>query len=210
MNYDQAEVVIDQVVRNFRLREWQYDIEEYVEDIAEALKLIGAAKIYQDKIAVIEVNSYVAPLPKDCQNIKSLIPMSTPYRESGPFIEVDQADGTSITLSYQAMPTDARGFPLVPDSAPVRQAVMWYLVRILILQGEVKHIGLEFADAEWHWRCKSARSYLNVMSIQDVNKAYNDFTRLNPLKDQHQKDYAGVGKPNTLDRTRSQDQYKTR
>jgi len=204
MNYDPVEVVIDQVIRTFKLKEWQYDIEDCVEDIAEALKFIGAAKIYVDKIAKLTVNQYVARLPKDLQNIKSLIPQSTPYKESGSYIEVDQADGTEITLSYQAMPTDSRGYPLVPDSAPVRAAVMWYMVKILTLQGEIRSVSFEFADAEWHWRCKSARGYLNVMSVQDVNKAYNDFTRLNPLKDQHLKNYKDVGKPNTLDRTRNQ------
>ena len=84
---------------------------------------------------------------------------------------------------------NSRGYILVPDSAPVRAAIMWYLVKVLIFQQEIKHIGLQFADAEWHWRCKSARGYLNALSLQDTNKAYNDFVRLNPLKDVHLKDY---------------------
>ena len=101
------------------------------------------------------------------------------------------------------MPTDYRGYILVPDSAPVRAAIMWYLVKVLIFQQEIKHIGLQFADSEWHWRCKSARGYLNALSIQDTNKAYNDFVRLNPLKDIHLKDYIGLGQPTTLTRTRN-------
>jgi hypothetical protein len=210
MNYDPVEVVIDQLIRNFRLREWQYDIEECVEDIAEAIKFIGAAKVYSEKTATLTVNQYLAPLPKDLQNIKHLLPVSMPYREVGPFIQVDVADGTEVTLLYQAMPMDSRGYILVPDSAPVRAAIMWYLVKVLILQQEIKHIGLDFADREWHWRCKSARGYLNAMSLQDVNKAYNDFVRLNPLKDVHLKQYLELGKPNTLDRTRNLDQFKTR
>jgi len=63
MNYDPVEVVIDQLIRTFRLREWQYDIEECVEDIAEALKFIGAQKIYVDDRALITVNGMLAPLP---------------------------------------------------------------------------------------------------------------------------------------------------
>lgn len=210
MNYDTVEVVIDQLIRTFKLKEWQYDIEECVEDIAEALKFIGAAKIYIDQVATLTVTGTVAPLPRDLQNIKHLIPIHTPYTERGAFLIIDQADGTTVDLAYQAMPTDSRGYILVPDSAPVRAAVMWYMVKVLVLQGEIRSVNLQYADAEWHWRCKSARGYLNAMSLQDVNKAYNDFTRLNPLKDVHLKDYVEVGKPNTLDRTRNLDQFRTR
>jgi hypothetical protein len=201
MNYDTVEVVIDQLTRTFKLKEWQYDIEECVEDIAEALKFIGAAKIYIDQVATLTVTGSLAPLPKDLQNIKHLIPINKSYIERGPFIIVDDPDGTEIELAYQAMPTDSRGYILVPDSAPVRAAIMWYMIKILVLQGEVRSVNFQFADAEWHWRCKSARGYLNVMSLQDTNKAYQDFVRLNPLKDVHLNNYTGVGKSNTLDRT---------
>lgn len=210
MNYDPVEVVIDQLIRKFRLREWQYDIEECVEDIAEALKFIGAQKIYHDETAVLVVNSMLAPLPKGCQHVKSLLPVSTPYKEQGPFIQIDLPDGTEIGLSYQAMPLDTRGYPLMPDHPSVRAAVMWFLVNTLVLQGEIKHIPLAFADAEWHWRCRSARAYLNTWDLQQANKVYNDFVRLNPLKDVHLKEYVELGKHNTLHRERSRDQFKTR
>jgi len=108
------------------------------------------------------------------------------------------------------MPLDPRGYPLMPDHPSVRAAIMWYLAKVLVLQGEIKHIGLDYADKEWHWRVRSARAYLNTLSIADTNKIYNDFVRLNPLKDVHLKDYLELGKPNTLNRERSRDQFKTR
>lgn len=207
MNYDVIEVVIDQTIRRFRLREWQYDIEECVEDVAEALKLIGAAKVYREATATLTFASNIARLPKDLQNIKHLIPESTPYRESGSFIEADVADGTEIPLVYQAMPVDTRGYVLVPDNASVRAAIMWYLVGILVLQKEITHIPYGTAEAEWQWRCGSARASLNTWSLQDANKAYNDFVRLNPLKDVHLNNYLGLGRHNTLNRTKSFDQH---
>lgn len=206
MNYDVVEVVIDQTISTFKLREWQYDIEECVEHLADALKFIGAAKVFINKRAELTVNSMLAPLPADLQHIKSLVPASIPYIEQGPFLQIDVADGTKVYLDYQAMPTDVRGYPLVPDSPEVRAALMWYLVKILILQREITHIGLDFADAEWHWRCKSARANLNVWSLQDANKAYQNYVRLNPLKDQHMKNYAELDKPaSTFQRTKSLD-----
>jgi hypothetical protein len=210
MNYDPVEVVIDQLIRKFRLREWQYDIEECVEDIAEALKFIGAQKIYVDDSAILTVNGMLAPLPKGCQHVKGIDPASTPYKEQGPFIQMDVPDGTQFKLDYQSMPLDARGYPLMPDHPSVRAAVMWFLVNTLVLQGGIKHVGLQYADTEWHWRCKSARAYLNTWDVQTANKVFNDFTRLNPTKDAHLKNYQELGQANTLDRERSKDQFVTR
>lgn len=203
MNFDLVEVVVEKLVRTFKLREWQYDLEDIVEDVTEALKLIGAAKLFEDKVANITIQSMVGKLPADLQNIKHLIPVSMPFKESGNFIEVDVADGTEVQLVYQAMPLDTRGYPLIPDNAAVREALMWWLVRVLTLQGEITKVSFQMADQEWDWRCGSARAELNVMGIVAWSGVANDYTRLNPLKDAHSKNYEEVGKLNTLDRDRS-------
>ena len=207
MIYEPVEVVIDKLVRTFKLKDWQYDIEEFVEDIADALKHIGAAKIYADKMVELTVNSNVVKLPKDLQNIKSIKPDGLPYRESGSFLEVGLPDGAKVYLTYQAMPMDARGYILVPDSAAVREAVMWYLVRILALRKEIITVSFEFADREWDWRCGSARADLNALSVQDVSNAYNNFVRLNPAKDQHLKGYVDMNNPSTLDRDKNRNRF---
>lgn len=200
MNFDTVEVVIDRMVSTFGLREWQEDMDVFIEDIAEALKLIGAAKLFAEDVAVLTFNQRVARLPLNCENIMGLVPTGQYYRESGSYIEMDVADGTEVSLQYQAMPIDTRGWPLVPDSAAVRQALMWFMVRNLTLRGGVKSITYQMAESEWQWRCKSARADLNAMSVQQTNQVYQNFVRLNPLKNQHQLNYAGIGKGNTLDR----------
>jgi hypothetical protein len=205
MNYDIIEVVVDKLVRTFGLREWQEDMDIFVEDIAEALKLIGAAKVFSEVTIELPVNGRIVKLPLDCENIMHLIPTAQHYQEHGGFIVVDKPDGTVVTLKYQAMPLDTRGWPLVPDNAAVREAIMWFLVKNLTLRGEVNKITFQMAEQEWQWRCLSARGDLNAMSLQGVNKVYNDFVRLNPIKDQHLKDYVGVGKHNTLDREKYRD-----
>jgi hypothetical protein len=200
MNYDLVEVVIDKVVRTFKLRDWSYDIESIVEDISEALKLIGASKVYLSTTATIVVEGKIAKLPRDCEHVKSLVPESLYFVERGSYLEVNAPDGTELTLSYQALPVDERGYPLVPDNVAVREAVMWYIAKILILQGELKRISFPMAEAEWQWRCGSARAELNVINTQQANKIYNDFVRLNPNKDSHKTNYVAAGKGPTLDR----------
>lgn len=203
MTYDVVEVVIDKLVRRFRLRDWMYDIEDLVEDIAEALKFIGAAKVYEDKVELITFTGMAAPVPSDCLHIKYLSTPNYPYKESGSFVEADVSDGTELALYYQSMPVDARGYPLVPDVVEVREAIMWFLARNLAMGGVIRTVNYQIAEQEWQWRCSSARATLNVPSLNTWAKVANNFNRLNPLKDQHEKNYAELGKSNTLNRDRN-------
>lgn len=201
MNYDIVEVVIDKLVRTFKLREWQYDIEEIVEDISTALRFIGAAKVYAEKIATVKVNGGIAKIPRDCNHIKYVNNKGQFYRESGNFIEIDLEDGDEVNIYYQAIPVDTRGYPLIADAVEVQEAIMWYLVKVLALQREIVVVNWREAESEWQWRCGSARAALNSLNLQQVNKMYQDFTRLNPSKDVHANDYKTVA-GNTLDRSR--------
>lgn len=203
MNYDVVEVVIDKTIRTFKLREWTYDIESVVEDISEALKLIGASKVYLHTTIDVTVAGKIAMLPRACEHVISLVPENLYFVERGGYLEVDAPDGTVLSLKCQVMPVDERGYPLVPDEVEVREAIMWYIVKILILQGELKRIPYATAESEWQWRCGAARAALNVMNSQQVNKVYNDFVRLNPIKNSHANNYAEAGKGPTLDRDRN-------
>ena len=200
MNFDPIETVIDLTVSTFGLKDWNWEVEDFVEQIAEGLKLIGAAKIFEDCIHVGIAQSNMVAIPRGVQNIKHIDPISRNYKESAGFIVVDAEDGEEITIHYQGMPLDARGYPVVPDNAPTRQALMWWLARTLILQGHLKSVDFRTAEAEWQWRCGSARADLSVMNLSQWAGFTNDFLRLNPVKDQHAKRYVELGKPNTLDR----------
>ena len=208
MNFDPLEIVLDLVIRRLRLKEWQYDVEDWAEDIGEGLRHIGAVKVYEQKIAELEVNNYSARIPKDCINIMHLDPMNKPYIESGSFIQTDDPDGTIIKLVYQAMPVDVRGYPLVPDSTAVREALMWYCIKWMALRGEVKNVSFASADQEWQWSCGSAQAELNIMSLIRWNGVANDYTRLNPIKDAFANNLTEVGKDNNgLRRDRRSNRY---
>jgi hypothetical protein len=183
MIYTAIEVVIEKTVRRLRLREYQYDIEDFVEDAADALRHIGAEKVYEEKVQKLVINNYNAPIPLDCQHIMDVTPCTYDWRESGSFIEVlNVPDGTEVTIKYQAMPTDTRGYILVPNDVAVQEAIMWYLIRNMTMQQEIKHIGFQMAEVEWQWRCRSARASLNAWSINQAYKAYINYVQLGPVQ----------------------------
>lgn len=178
MNYTTIETVADRLISTFKLKEWEYDLEDIVEDVAEALKLIGAEKVFAVRTCGVKVKHKTAKLPSDMENIMRVLP-DMYYQFSGGFIVIDVPDDTEVIIEYQAMPADDRGYPLVPDNAAVREALVWYLAKNLILGGVIKTVGLGYADQEWHWRCGSARAELNVMSIKSWETVAHNFTKLN-------------------------------
>lgn len=177
MNFDRIEVVLDKLIRTFKLKDHQYNIEDLAEDAAEAMKLIGAARNFGEAMETLLVESNTVKLPNDLEHLISVEPNY--IRETGSFLEVDAPDGTEIRVIYQRLPVDSRGYPLIPDNAAVREAVMWYLAKNLILGGAIKTIPYQMAEAEWQWRCGSARADLNVMGMKSWAKVASDFRKLN-------------------------------
>jgi hypothetical protein len=179
MNFEIPEIVISKLISTFGIKEHQYDFDVLVEDIAEGLKLIGAAKLFAIRHCDITVENKTFRMPRDLESVRSIYP-DIPYQQIGEFIQVDVQDGQVVQLEYQAMPVDERGYVLVPDNVVVREAIMWYLAKILILRGEIKTVGYGFAEQEWQWRCGSAQATMNVMGISAWAKVQRDFVSLNP------------------------------
>lgn len=203
MNFVTVETVIDRTVRRFNLREWVYDIEDMSEDIAEAVRFIGAFNMYAQQVYTLEFTNGRARLPLDFQHMVKIHSNCKLYPSIGYYLG-DVPDGTLIQITYQALPLDARGLPLVPGAVEVQEAVMWFLAKVLILRGEISAVPYQLAEQEWQWRCRSARASINIMGVDDWARLANDHLRLNPLKDVHEKDYQELGKPtSTLQRDRN-------
>jgi len=67
-----------------------------------------------------------------------------------------------IKLAYKAIPTDERGYPLIPDLASYQDAVYWYVVRKLnfpkYLKGKLGGKGVnnnnavyQYIQQQWHF-----------------------------------------------------------
>jgi hypothetical protein len=179
MNFEIVEVVIGKLTGTFKLKEYQYDFDSLAEDVAEALKLIGAAKLFAVRHCDMTVTNKTCRMPRDLESIRSIVP-DIPYQQIGEFLQIDVPDGSIVELEYQAMPVDERGLVLVPNNAVVREAVMWYLAKNLVLGGMIKIVSYAFAEQEWQWRCGSAQATMNVMSISAWAKVQSDFVSLNP------------------------------
>jgi hypothetical protein len=102
----------------------------------------------------------------------------------------------NVCLSYTAFMTDEECYPMVPDNISYRDAMFWYIVMKMLLQGQPTRnpsINYEAAEMRWLHYCTQARNaavypdmkgYQNFLDqwtrlIPDINRDINFFENLN-------------------------------
>jgi len=98
-------------------------------------------------------------------------------------------DAGTIIIYYMGIPMDCDFFPKVPDNATTKEAIVWYILRQMIMGG-YKHpiFSFDYCDAKWESYCGKAQNDLMFPSpdkaeqfrkmwvnmIPNIN-AYNSF-----------------------------------
>tara|TARA_R110002020_G_scaffold165581_2_gene353095 strand:+ start:27817 stop:28785 length:969 start_codon:yes stop_codon:yes gene_type:complete len=97
-------------------------------------------------------------------------------------IQTSFAQG-QICLSYMAFPVDEECYPMVPDDISYREAMFWYILKKLLLQGETfKNTKIEYQFAEMMWQkyCTQARNAANYPDIDRYQSFMDQWVRLLP------------------------------
>lgn len=131
----------------------EFDINDAIEDIAEAVSLVGLNSALQRKVCKVTVEDYKAELPSDLQSMEMIrFPQSgVPLRYSGDpfhpaicdgsvnlqsdceytytinfnFLHTNYKEG-ELEMAYIAYPTDECGLPLIPDDEVAIKALGYY------------------------------------------------------------------------------------
>lgn len=97
-----------------------------------------------------------------------------------------------IKLAYKAMPTDERGYPLIPDLPSYQDAVYWYVVMKLQFPKYLKSpaIGKNRVNAEvnkynyiqqqWHFYRNQAYTEAMMPNADDMHNIKNEWNKLLP------------------------------
>lgn len=102
------------------------------------------------------------------------------YEIIGGYIKTSFRTGELIVY-YKGMPVDEEGFPLIPDEINCREAIFWYIFRMLLLGG-FSHptINFEYAQVMWEKYCRQARSYANMPTLDQLENIKRRFLNLKP------------------------------
>lgn len=97
------------------------------------------------------------------------------------YTSINEAD---ICISYLSIPTDADGYPMVPDEELVIDACAKYVIYQLdyreFRKGTITDKVFQHSEREWHWGVGAARGALNMPNAQQLENMRNVLQRLIP------------------------------
>lgn len=189
-----SQIVIGKLYRDLNLNDPNYE-DSFIEWIGEALDFIGSYTQLETKITDIPIENFKSPIPTDLVILNGITykdkPLSTRhsnilsedspnrnsrYEESfsiNPNFFVFSFEEGIATISYQSIPVDDKGYPLIPDNQYFREALFWYCFKQMLMSGyqpKMKDLGYMFADNKWKFYCTAARNQANYPDVTQYER----------------------------------------
>lgn len=102
-----------------------------------------------------------------------------------------------LVIAYQAIPTDAEGYPLIPDDQSFIEALYWYIVMKLMypkwVGGQVRDAVYYEARRSWNYYCKQAYGNAMMPDADQMESVKNSWLRLVPNINGHNNFFATIG-----------------
>jgi hypothetical protein len=112
------------------------------------------------------------------------------------YIKTNIASGY-LMMSYQAIPTDIDGYPLVPDEVSFLEALYWYVVKKLLYpmwrDGRVRDAVYNDAKSSWNYYCKQAYGNAMMPNQDQLESFKNSWLRLIPEINEHKSFFSNLG-----------------
>jgi hypothetical protein len=107
-----------------------------------------------------------------------------------------------LKLSYNAVPTDEDGYPLVPDIASYMEACYWYITMKYhfkaYLQGQVRDRVYYDMRHSWNFYRQQAYAELMLPTIDELESYKNQWNRLIPDMNSHDNFFNDSNEPERL------------
>ena len=102
-----------------------------------------------------------------------------------------------IMMAYQAIPTDTKGYPLIPDDPSFLEAIYWYIVMKLYypqwVGGQIRDAVYYDARKSWNYFCKQAYGQALMPTTDQLESIKNSWVRLIPEIKEHTSGFSALG-----------------
>jgi len=102
-----------------------------------------------------------------------------------------------LMLAYQAIPTDAEGYPMIPDNQSFLDAIYWYINMKLMypdwVTGKVRDAVYADAKRSWNYYCKQAYGEALMPNKDQIESIKNTWLRLVPEINEHSTGFSTMG-----------------
>lgn len=189
--------------------------ERCVKYASDFMHKVGSVKIYEDHDVVLPINNHIVDLPCDFYRIKQCEynGVSLRYSTSSYDVRKDESvDETYIIkgktlhtsiregklrVSYQSVPVDEDGFPLVINDPSYKQALELYIqlkhVFPLVAEGKFRPDAYSVLKQDYAFNVGQATSRLEMMSVDEAESFFNMWSTLVPRKNEHKYGFRNTG-----------------
>lgn len=117
------------------------------------------------------------------------------------YIRTNQETGY-LMMAYQAIPTDADGYPMIPDRISYKEALYWYInMKLLYVQwklGQVRDAIYYDAKRSWNYYCKQAYGDAMMPNQEQMESIKNTWLRMVPELSEHEGFFNTLGQRQVL------------
>lgn len=107
-----------------------------------------------------------------------------------------------IMLSYQAVPVDIDGYPLIPDDQSFSEAIYWYITMKLLYpkwqNGSIRDAIYYDARRSWNFYCKQAYGNALMPNKDQLESIKNTWLRLIPEINEHATGFSTLGQKQVI------------
>jgi len=143
--------------------------------------------------------SYLLNNKADSSNVKPSATSNTidyTYTITNNWIKTNQETGY-LMLSYQAVPVDCDGYPMIPDLASFHEAIYWYINMKYLYpkwaQGRVRDAVYYDARSSWNFYRKQSYAEALMPDRDEMESIKNAWLRLVPNINQHSEFFSTLG-----------------
>lgn len=107
-----------------------------------------------------------------------------------------------LMMSYQRIPVDLDGYPMIPDDPGFMEAVYWYIVMKLLYpqwkDGRVRDAVYYDAKSSWNFYCKQAYGNAMMPDSGMMESLKNSWLRLIPEINEHDSFFSNLGEEQVI------------
>lgn len=187
------------------------NLEQVIGYAIDFMKIVGVPNTFINKTRILDIKGYRSELPCDFYSMIQIRPYSDSggpdfhhayryttdsfhmsdnksdwsditYKLQGNCIFFSTPENGSVEISYNAIPVDKDGYPLIPDSTFYTRALKAYIKKeyfgIQFDLGKINLSVMNRADQEYAWYVGQAQSELIMPSIDEMESITNMWNRL--------------------------------
>ena len=222
--YISIKEVLDNLLDNPLLQD--LTLERVVYYTVDFIRKVGVPKIYIEKTEVLEVQDYRALLPCDFHRMiqvrinengcnrtfrastdsfhmseNKVESYDFTYKLQGQVIFTSIKEG-KIEISYEAIPVDCDGYPLIPDDSSFRDALELYITKrrykVLFDTGKLRSDVYASTCQEYAFAVGQAHASLLIPTLDEMEAITNMWNTLIPRMTEHSRGFINSGSKEVL------------